>query len=252
VAITVSLNGADYTIPEVGDANWAAGLTLYLQALATAFPQTGGSVGFTALTSATVNPADAGQIRLAKTDLIEIRNYANSGNNMLGTGAGVSSLTSGPTDELFYKASGGSAVQVTGQCYVRAHRGGSAVTGISAATTVLLDTEDADTDNAYDPTTGIFTCPAGKGGQYVISASLATSQAGSTGNQVLNIVVNSTQVAFGGAFAVTSGGTSPCVSAATVIALAAGDTVKLQLSTSAGTCGYLQSAGCSLGIKRLV
>ena len=40
MAIPVSLNGAPYSIPEVGDANWAASLTLYLQALATAFPQT--------------------------------------------------------------------------------------------------------------------------------------------------------------------------------------------------------------------
>lgn len=45
----------------------------------------------------------------------------------------------------------------------------------SASVTVIYDSEILDTDNMYDPVTGLFTIPAGRGGYYLVNASLSLS-----------------------------------------------------------------------------
>lgn len=78
MATPVVFNGVTYSIPAYGDTGYAQGsgnLSSYLIALA------GGPFPFT---SQTANPATAGTIRLAKTDTIDWRNNANSGNLPLG------------------------------------------------------------------------------------------------------------------------------------------------------------------------
>lgn len=78
MATSVSFNGVVYSVPAFGDTGYAQGsgnLSAYLIALA------GGPFPFT---SQTALPATAGQIRLAKTDTIDWRNNANSGNLPLG------------------------------------------------------------------------------------------------------------------------------------------------------------------------
>lgn len=94
----VTFNGIVYPVPVQGDLSWGPALTRYLVALGTyslspiggAFTLTG-DVNFGSnfgllskyFTTVTALPATAGVLRLAKTDTIDWRNNANSGNNVL-------------------------------------------------------------------------------------------------------------------------------------------------------------------------
>ena len=40
----------------------------------------------------------------------------------------------------------------------------------NTSVTIVFDTENHDTDNAYNTSTGIFTCPSGKGGKYFFTS----------------------------------------------------------------------------------
>lgn len=251
----VTLNGVTYFVPQPGEKGptYDQDLTNYLIALATAFPQGGASPSstFQALISATSLPATAGQIRFAKTDLEEWRNSGNTGNDILGIGAGLGA-TGTALDELFFQSTNTSGLQqITGQPALHA-RVTTPVTGISTATTVIFNTVDQDTDSGYNVGTGVYTVPTGKGGWYLITTSLATSQATSTGNQVIQINVAGTVVSFGGAPQVPAAATNVAASTATVVNVTAGQTINVQLSVSAGTCGYLASTGSVFSLKRLV
>lgn len=94
----VTFNNVVYPVPVQGDTLWGPPLTRFLVALGTyALAPSGGSFPLTAnvnfgssfgllssyFTSVTTVPATAGVLRLAKTDAVEWRNNANSGNNSL-------------------------------------------------------------------------------------------------------------------------------------------------------------------------
>jgi hypothetical protein len=101
MATSVTYNGNSYSVPAYNDTGYAQGagnISSYLVALATgsltlaggAFTLTadanfGGSFGLIALylKSTTTNIASAGFLRLANTDIIEWRNAANNGNDLL-------------------------------------------------------------------------------------------------------------------------------------------------------------------------
>lgn len=99
--VPVTLNGTVYQIPVQGDQRWAPPLTRYLIALASATLQpVGGTFTLTgdvnfgatygllsAYFSSRNTPATSGLIRLSKTDTIDWRNNAGSGNNVLSTDA---------------------------------------------------------------------------------------------------------------------------------------------------------------------
>jgi hypothetical protein len=179
VALTVVLNGTNYSIPEPSDTGYGTALDAYLKALATAFlPLGGGTNSLTAeldmgasfglksiyFKSATVNPASAGQVRLAKTDSVKFRNNAN--------GADLS-LAIDTADQLTW---GGA--NVTGNPLAGASTAaGQAIANGATEITVVFGTEEVDTDSAYDPATGIFVVPTGKGGHYVIAAQVAYNTA---------------------------------------------------------------------------
>lgn len=102
MATPVTYVGNSYSIPAYNDTGYAQGagnLSSYLVALATgSLTLSGGTFSLTAdanfgsnfglivayLKSISSNIATAGIIRLANTDLIEWRNFANSGNDTLG------------------------------------------------------------------------------------------------------------------------------------------------------------------------
>jgi hypothetical protein len=144
MATSVVYNGVTYSIPAYGDVGYAQGpgnLSAYLIALASGSPQaTGGLFSLTAplnfgpnfgllavnYSSTSANPASAGTIRLANTDTIDWRNFANSGNDVLGVNTSdqltyngsVIALTSGSSgivnpgliNQLAFYATSGSAV----------------------------------------------------------------------------------------------------------------------------------------------
>lgn len=91
-------DGATYTIPAVDDENWGQNVTNFLLAIPDGVPPRNGTFSLTGdlsfgptfglvsqyYKSPTSNIASTGILRLAKTDLIDWRNNANSGNLSLG------------------------------------------------------------------------------------------------------------------------------------------------------------------------
>lgn len=98
-AVTVVVNGSNHTIPQTNEKGWGANVTAWIQAISqytlqnsggtftlTADVDTGATYGFKVpyIKPQTANPATAGLVRLAKTDVIDWRNNANGGNLPLG------------------------------------------------------------------------------------------------------------------------------------------------------------------------
>lgn len=98
-AVTVSVNGTNYTIPETNERGWGANVTTWIQGISSATLQKNGGT-FTLTNdanfgatyglvsqyykSASNNIAGSGVLRLSNTDTIGFRNNANSGNLPLG------------------------------------------------------------------------------------------------------------------------------------------------------------------------
>lgn len=107
----VSFNGITYTIPDPDDEDWGQNVTDFLLAIPSGCLQkVGGTFTLTAdanfgasfgllsayFKSRAANPASAGVVRLANSDLVEWRNFANGGNNTLGVNS---------SDQLVYNGS---------------------------------------------------------------------------------------------------------------------------------------------------
>lgn len=124
MAIPLTINGQVFEYPENFDENWGVNATGWAQAVTNGMLQrTGGNFPLLAqvdfgpnfgikvksIVSETVNPASSGYIALAKTDTINWRNNANSGNLLLGingsdllTFNGVALGTTSLTDNHIY------------------------------------------------------------------------------------------------------------------------------------------------------
>lgn len=98
MSVSVALNGVTYTLPSTGETSWGASTTAFLQALgSTTFQKSGGTFTLTAdadfggsfglkaayFKTRTATPADADVVRLAHTDAIAWRNFANGANLLL-------------------------------------------------------------------------------------------------------------------------------------------------------------------------
>ena len=99
MSIPLNINGTDYDYPEQGDVSWGPDATDWAVAVTNGMLQKAGGTfqllaevdfgtayGLKSLyyKSRTSNPASAGQIRLARTDVVSFRNQANSANLDLG------------------------------------------------------------------------------------------------------------------------------------------------------------------------
>jgi hypothetical protein len=95
----ITFNGASYTVPAVGDANWGTNVSNFLIAIPNGVLQkSGGTFTLTSevdfgatyglkssyFKSKTTNPATTGSLRLGKTDFIDWRNNANGADLPLG------------------------------------------------------------------------------------------------------------------------------------------------------------------------
>ena len=127
-----------------------------------------------------------------------------------------------------------------------------AQTGITAATTVVFDTEDYDDGAGYNPSTGIYTVPATLGGDWIFSVSVVLSQVTSAGNQTLTILVNGAVVA-GSIHPSTPTGTANSAPSVSCIvgSLVAGDQIKCQLTASAGTITTYANVASQFSGRRL-
>lgn len=230
MARTVTLNGASFSIPEPGETGYDAALTSYLVALSTAFPQLGGTWALTSdldfgaafglktayLKSRSANPASAGLVRAAVADLIAWRNNANSADLSLGVDAG---------DKLKFNGN-----NVTGMPFA-AYTSSLAQSGTTTPATYQFNTIEADTDSAVTTGSGWkFTCPAGKGGRYSVTA--AVMWGGGTAGGLISLLKNGSIVRkVGYVSAITSGDTMFLQS---IITLSPADTLSIQVSQSSG------------------
>ncbi len=99
MSVSLTVNGVSYSYPEVDDIDWGAEATGWATAVTSGMLQKAGGLfqllaevdfgttyGVKSLyyVSRTASPADAGQVRLAKTDVVSWRNNAGGGNLDLG------------------------------------------------------------------------------------------------------------------------------------------------------------------------
>ena len=119
---------------------------------------------------------------------------------------------------------------------------GSAQTGIldATSTTIVFDSEELDTDSAYDTSTGIFTLPSGKDGSYMVGGALRTNMSGAATRVSLSIDVEGTEVAQFNNDQSSNGEASTGVHA--VVDLTAGDEVKLVFYQDSGGAVNAESA----------
>lgn len=88
MSVPLIVNGVTFNYPVQGDTNWGPVLTAWSTAVTNALSIiSGGNASFLTITSQSSNPATAGFLRLANTDAIEWRNFANSGNLALAVNA---------------------------------------------------------------------------------------------------------------------------------------------------------------------
>lgn len=98
-SVSVNVNGSAYTIPQTNERGWGTAVTSWIQAIsANTLQPVGGTftltndVDFGAnyglkapyFLSRSANPATTGMFRLANTDVVAFRNFANSGNLTMG------------------------------------------------------------------------------------------------------------------------------------------------------------------------
>jgi C1q domain len=251
MAFTVNLNNQNFSVPEPGDVGYALQVTNYLKALASAFPQLGSSqvqaltaewnagstFGITLpyVRSSIANPSAVGFARLAKTDSVGWRNQANSADLL---------LAKDTSDALLF---GGQ--NVTGNPFLGANTatGQSIPNGVT--TIVVFGTVETDSDSAYNATTGRYTVPAGKGGQYVIASNVAYQGALFTTTQMA-IFTNAVEMKRAQIVSSLTGATQ---SVAATLVLAAGDIIDIRVNQNSGGAVTLVTTAALnyLTIKRL-
>lgn len=248
MARTVTLNGVNFSVPELNDNGYGTALMTYLVALASAFPQLGGAWALTSeldlgasfglktlyVKSETASPAAAGVIRLAKTDAIAFRNAANSGDVALAKDTG---------DALTFAGN-----NVTGNPFLGANTTAGQSIPNAAATIVVFGTVETDTDSAYASGTGRFTVPTGKGGQYNISGQIAWNGALTT-TTVLSIFKNAAAVKTAQE---VNPGAGASINVEATLVLAAGDIIDVRATQSSGAGAALNVTAALnyLSIKR--
>jgi hypothetical protein len=244
MALTVTLNGTQYSVPEPGDVGYDQGVTNYLKALATAFPQlgtastqaltaewdTGTSFGIKApyLKTQTAAPCVTGNVRLAKTDAIGWRNNANNADL---------ALKIDTADNLTFN--GGN---VTGNPMLLASTAAGQSIPNNVATVVIYGTVTTDTDGAYNSSTGVYTVPAGKAGVYQVTAQIAWN-VGFTAVTSLAIVRNGSNLFLNTLGNPTVIGSSILVSGLYVFT--AGDTIRIQVLHNQGGPETLYASAAS-------
>lgn len=127
----------------------------------------------------------------------------------------------------------------------------------NTSTRVIYNTERKDTSSAYDNTTGVFTVPAGQGGDYSLQASAVVNFTGSSGLAICYLVA----MVNGSIYAPIDRAqqssvtnlTLGCGGSVELIDLVPGDTVDVRIfvSYSGATITLLGSERCTLSIRKL-
>ncbi|MCC5641096.1 hypothetical protein LC593_35805 [Nostoc sp. CHAB 5844] len=128
----------------------------------------------------------------------------------------------------------------------------------NSTTKFAYNSEDSDSHNAYNNSTGTFTVPSNCGGKYEVSAAVSISFFGSSGTIVIYLMVyvnDQFYTTLGRALATgIASATDGCSGKADIPNLAAADTIDIRVNayfSSGGTITMAGSDKCSLSIKRI-
>jgi hypothetical protein len=123
---------------------------------------------------------------------------------------------------------------------------------------MIYSTETTDNKSAYDHSTGTFTCPAGYGGEYIVSARAYIDSSGgiswTTGEsaQIAYEINSSGKVLMGINISETTSGADNYIDGIALVTLAAADTLKFHVyQTSSQTAGVAASSGNRMFITRV-
>lgn len=124
-------------------------------------------------------------------------------------------------------------------CAMAANTGaGQSIPGTSTHTIVVYGTVERDTDSAYNSSTGRYTIPAGKGGDYMVTGSWAFSGA-TTGQSFCTIFKNgATQSRQSGATGLAALQT---IAIAAMLSLSAGDVIDIRAFQGSGAAATLST-----------
>ena len=181
----------------------------------------------------------------------------NAPSNSVGSSQVASTIITGQTAEtsiatddtvLIHDTSAGALRKMTRANFVsgvggdmtpafRARRGSNQSCSHNTSTIIIFDTEEWDTDSAYDNSNGRFTVPSGEGGKYLFAVNLRFNQATSNRNAV-DLLINGSS---GGTTAFESTGNQYSSTGGTVTYnLSAGDYVEAH---------YYQSSGGTIEVR---
>jgi hypothetical protein len=118
---------------------------------------------------------------------------------------------------------------------------------------VICDTEVIDSDSAYDPSTGRFTVPSGKGGQYTFSCAVDT--AGLDSGQICMVVLylNGIFSALGmGKFQSSAAAEDGPVTTTFMRSLSAGDYIEMYMYQNSGSAQNTRSGRTYFGGYKII
>ncbi len=161
--------------------------------------------------------------------------------NTIDTVSGTTNLTIGSTNSSTVTFESGAATGHMSPAW--SAKRGSAQTGVadSSAVTVVCDTEELDTDSAYNTSTGEFTVPSGKAGKYMIGASYRTNASGAGTRLACFLTVGGTIIRQTNFNQNSNGEGSSTIHA--VLNLSAGDVVAFKCFQNTGSSVNVEADG---------
>jgi len=118
---------------------------------------------------------------------------------------------------------------------------------------VICDTEVIDSDSAYDPSTGRFTVPSGKGGQYTFSTAVDTAGLNSGAICLAVLYLNGSFSALGmGKFQSAASNEDGPVTTTFMRSLSAGDYVELYMYQNSGSAQNTRAGRTYFGGYRII
>ena len=167
--------------------------------------------------------------------------------NTIDTVSGTTNLTIGSTNTSTVTFESGAATGHMNPSF-KARLATDQTPGTTGWNKIQANTEDWDTDNAYDTSNYRFTVPAGMGGKYHFDLSLRFDSASDQGIVQVRLYINGTQHDASQARFTASGTTSVQMKSNYQVNLSAGDYVELYgyaPSTSQDFGGGTESTSCT-------
>jgi len=123
----------------------------------------------------------------------------------------------------------------------------------NAWTKVICNTQVIDSDSAYDPSTGRFLVPSGKGGQYTFSCAVDSAGLGDGRSCMMVLYLNGSFSALGmGKYSSPQGGEDGPVTVTFMRSLSAGDYIEMYMYQNAGSAQNTRAGRTYFGGYRII